>query len=188
MRTWHSALWWSSPPFKICFCFYLQLGLGSWPRLAHAGPYQRGHRSGLQCSECPRGGGQEAGQQGGSKKGPKPEGGGELAPHQLASCKARRITGKELSPAEMSGPQEQADGGAEMWVRAAQAPGMLGEALAWAQPCPGHPHGAPAPQPPARREEAAGEAGALGPLEGAWASAWPSRWLGRRPTGPSPAP
>lgn len=57
-----------------------------------------------------------------------------------------------------------------------------------AQPRPGHPHNAPAPRPPLGRGEAAGEAGALRPPEGAWARAQPSRWLGRRPGGPSPAP
>lgn len=57
-----------------------------------------------------------------------------------------------------------------------------------AQPRPGHPHNAPAPRPPSGRGEAAGEAGALRPPEGAWARAQPSRWLGRRPGGPSPAP
>lgn len=57
-----------------------------------------------------------------------------------------------------------------------------------AQPRPGHPHNAPAPRPPLGRGDAAGEAGALRPPEGAWARAQPSRWLGRRPGGPSPAP
>lgn len=177
-----------SPPLKICFCFSLQLGLGSWPRLAHAGPHQRGHRSGLQCCEGPRGGGPEAGQQAGSTKGLEPEGGGELAPHQLASCKAGGITGKELSPAECQGRRSRRTEGRRCGSGLLRPPGMLGggpgpgPASLWPSPrCPG-------PQPPARGEEAAGEAGAPGPPEGAWASAWPSRWLGRRPAGPSPAP
>lgn len=56
------------------------------------------------------GGRRQAGQ-GGGEKGLSQRGGGELAPHQLASWEAGRITGKDLSQPQMSGPREQAGRG-----------------------------------------------------------------------------
>lgn len=119
------------PPFKIRFCFSLQLDLGSmaspgphrvclgtWQGpasgvTAHqaAGPPQE-RRAGSRGSECPWGSGRGLANQGGSKHGLKSEaGGGALALSQLASCVARRITGKPLGQAEMRGPKEREHGG-----------------------------------------------------------------------------
>lgn len=140
---------------------------------------------------------QEAGKPAQEAEGRDPSwrGGGELAPHQLASCETGRITGKELGQTEMSGPQEQADSGGGDVGHGCWGPGDAGWSLG--PPVPKTRH---RPAASLGRGEAAGDAGAPGsphtpppPPEGAWASAGdgpaqPSRWLGRRPVGPSPAP
>lgn len=102
------------------------------PRPAHAGalPARSQVRPGVVGAEALRALGEPGRRQasrGGRTKGLRLEGGGgELAPHQAASCEARRSTGKRLHRPEMPGPQEQRAAGAEMWVTAAWAPGMRG--------------------------------------------------------------
>lgn len=54
---------------------------------------------------------------------------GELAPHQLASSEAGRITGKGSARLKCQGHGSRQAVGAEMWVMAAEAPGMLGGVL-----------------------------------------------------------
>ena len=97
------------PLLKICFCFYLRLGLGSWAspgphgaptgevaaqNLEAAGPPRERWEQRLRVPAGRRAGGKQA--QEAARRDRSWRGGGELAPHQLASCEAERITGKEL--------------------------------------------------------------------------------------------
>lgn len=117
-----------------------------------------------------------------------------LAPHQRASREAGRITGKDSARLKCQGHGSRRAAGAEMWVTAAGAPGMLGGV-----PGPGPASACRSPRCATSRAASSGErrshwrGGGPGSHEGARASAWcsparPSRWLGGRPAGPSPAP
>ena len=161
------------PLLKICFCFYLRLGLGSWASPGpHGAPTGEVTAQNLEAVGPPRErweqrlrvpAGRRAGGKPAQEAARRTEVGGvagELAPHQLASCEAERITGKELGQAEMSGPQEQADGGGGDVGHAAGAPGMLGGALAGPLP---HPHPQDAPPPRGLPGEGRGCWGGRGP-------------------------
>lgn len=205
MRTLHAALWWGSPPFKNLLLFLSPAGPGklglAWPT---RGPHGRGHGAesrgcraspgemGAEAPSARREAGRRQASPGGGKKGPKLEGWRELAPHQLASCEAERITGKELGQAEMSGPQEQADGGGGDVGHGCWGPGDAGRGLGCAPP----PQHTTTPRPPWGGKRLLGRQGPRVPHphpQGVRARAGdhpaqPSRWLGWRPAGPSLAP
>lgn len=190
------------PLLKICFCFYLRLGLGSWASPGpHGAPTGEVTAQNLEAVGPPRErweqrlrvpAGRRAGGKPAQEAARRTEVGGvagELAPHQLASCEAERITGKELGQAEMSGPQEQADGGG----------GDVGHGcwgLGRPTPTPPSPRHTTAPRPPWGGKRLLGRQGPRVPHphpQGVRARAGdhpaqPSRWLGWRPAGPSPAP
>lgn len=128
MRTLHAALWWGSPPFKICLCSYLRPGLGSWALPGPRRPPQPGHRSGgeLQASLGEVGAQALSAHKEAARKDLCRRGCRELAPHQLASCEAGGITGKGSARLKCQGHRSRRAGGVEMWVMAAEAPGMLG--------------------------------------------------------------
>lgn len=131
MRTLHAALWWGSPPFKICLCFYLRPGLGSWASPGPRGPPQPGHGSGgeLQASLGEVGARAPSAREEAARKDLGRRGCGELVPHELASSEAGRITGKGSARLKCQGHGSRQAVGAEMWVTAAEAPGMLGGVL-----------------------------------------------------------
>lgn len=131
MRTLHAALWWGSPPFKICLCFYLRPGLGSRASPGPRGPPQPDHKSGgeLQASLGEAGAQAPGAREEVARKDLYQRGCGELAPHQVASCEACGITGKGSARLKCQGHRSRRAVGAEMWVTAAEALGMLGGVL-----------------------------------------------------------
>lgn len=162
------------PLLKICFCFYLRLGLGSWaspgPHGAPTGevtaqnleavgpPRERWEQRG---SECPRGGGQEASQPRRRQEGPKLEGWrGNWRPTNWLPAKPRELLGKSWARLKCQGHRSRRTAGVEMWVTAAGAPGMLGGALAGPPP---HPHPQDAPPPRGLPGEGRGCWGGRGP-------------------------
>lgn len=195
MRTLHAALSLVGPPFLNLLLFLSpagpgKLGLTQPPRgPPPARSEVRSQAVGAEALSALGEAGRRQASQGGGKKGPKPEGVRELASPQLASCEAGRITGKLLGLAEMSGPREQADGrGGDVGHGCSRPQRCWVESLAWAQAWPGHPH-ATTPRPPSGEKRGCWlRRGPPSPPEGAWASTQPSRWLGRRPAGPSSAP
>lgn len=110
-------------------------------------------------------------------------GGGSWRPTNWLPAKPGELLGNSSARLKCQGQRNRRTAGAEMWVMA--APGLRG--AGW-RDWPGRPHDATGPRTPSGKEEAAGEAGAPSPPNRAWASTQPSRWLGRRPAGPSPAP
>ena len=210
MRTLHAALWWGSPPFKNRLLFLSpagpgKLGLARPPRGSHGrghGTESRGCRAspGEMGAEAPsargeaRGGGQEASQPRRRQEGPKLEGWrGNWRPTNWLPAKPRELLGKSWDRLKCQGHRSRRTAGVEMWVTAAEAPGMLGGALAGAPP---HPHPQDAPPPPWGGKRLLGRQGPRVPhphLQAVRARAGdhpaqPSRWLGWRPAGPSPAP
>lgn len=201
MRTLHAALCWGSPPFKICFCFYLRLGLGSWALPGPLrGPHWRGHRAGLvrppglpgrggsRGSGRPQGGRQKASQPRRRQEGTEAGGvAGSWRPTSWLPELPGELLGKSSAWLKCQGHRSRRTAGVEMWVKAA-----LGPWGGWAEPRPARPQEAPpALRSPPGREEAAGKAGALGPREGAWASAWRSscpalQMAGQAARGPLP--
>ena len=170
------------------------------PRPAHAGPPRarsrgRAVRGGSRGFECPPGGRQEASRPRRPREGTQAGGvAGSWHPTNWLPAKQGELLGKSWARLKCQGHRSRRTAGAEMWVTAAGAPGMLGGASA--RPSPRR---ATAPRPPWGEERLLGTQGPRGPPtpppppEGAWASAGdrpaqPSRWLGRRPVGPSPAP
>lgn len=176
MRTLHAALWWGSPPLKNLLLFLSpagpgKLGLARPTRGPHGrgdGAESRGCRAspGEMGAEAPSARGEASRRQaspGGGKKGPKLEGWrGTGAPPTGFLRSRETITGKELGQAEMSGPQEQADGGGGDVGHGCWGPGDAGRGLGCSpRPPPATTHHHPAAS--LGREEAAGEAGAPGP-------------------------
>ena len=159
MRTLHAALWWGSPPLKNLLLFLSpagpgKLGLARPTRGPHGrgdGAESRGCRAspGEMGAEAPSARGEASRRQaspGGGKKGPKLEGWrGTGAPPTGFLRSRETITGKELGQAEMSGPQEQADGGGGDVGHGCWGPGDAGRGLG-CSPRPPPRHDTPPPR------------------------------------------
>ena len=159
------------PLLKICFCFYLRLGLGSWAspgphgaptgevtaqNLEAAGPPRERWEQRLRVPAGRRAGGKQA--QEAARRDRSWRGGGNWRPTNWLPAKPRELLGKSWARLKCQGHRSRRTAGVEMWVTAAGARGMLGGALA-APPPTTHHH----PAASLGREEAAGEAGAPGP-------------------------
>lgn len=164
------------PLLKICFCFYLRLGLGSWAspgphgaptgevtaqNLEAAGPPRERWEQRLRVPAGRRAGGKQAQEE--ARRDRSWRGGGNWRPTNWLPAKPRELLGKSWARLKCQGHRSRRTAGVEMWVTAAGAPGMLGGALA-APP----PHNTPPPR------------GLPGEGRGCWG--------GRGPGSPTPTP
>lgn len=181
------------PPSKSAFVSVSSWAWEAGPGPAHGGPASQvagqAWRVGAEAVHALGEAGRRQASRGGSTKALKMEGvAGSWRPTKRLPAKPGEVLGNGSARLKCQGHGSRRAAGAEMWVTAARAPGMLGgvtgpgPASAWSSPQCHRPTASLGDR------SSSGEAGALRPSEGAGARAQPSRWLGRRPAGPSPAP
>ena len=130
------------PLLKICFCFYLRLGLGSWAspgphgaptgevtaqNLEAAGPPRERWEQRLRVPAGRRAGGKQAQEE--ARRDRSWRGGGNWRPTNWLPAKPRELLGKSWARLKCQGHRSRRTAGVEMWVTAAGAPGMPCEEL-----------------------------------------------------------